>query len=172
MLQTDRLAIFDVDGTLADNYERVEKFLNKKPKDYDGYYANVLDDPPIKIMCDLLCSMYVSGEFDIQVWTSRRMDCQTQTIKWLKEYCAPFTIEPLMDNRARTSVSHNVGLRMRPMEGGNKEPDYKLKGRWLACVRDWYGYTDILAFDDRQRVVDMYDQAGIRVLQPATGGDF
>ena len=137
--------IFDIDGTLADCSHRLHH-IQKQPKDWTAFFAEVLDDEPIPHVVALAKSLAERHEI---VFVSGRSDqCRGQTELWL---CRHAFFAPLFMRRA-----------------GDHRDDDVVKIEILAEVRA-AGYEPIMAFDDRDRVVAAWRAAGIPCAQVAPG---
>ncbi|MGI5460113.1 LNS2 domain-containing protein [Streptomyces sp. CA-249302] len=81
---TDRrarpIAVFDLDNTLADTGHR-QRFLERKPRDWDGFFAAAPDDPPIPEGVAL--ALESAEECEIVYLTGRPERCRRDTLDWL-----------------------------------------------------------------------------------------
>lgn len=152
--------LFDLDGTLADLTHRLHHISGEfdaqgmtKPKNWDAFFAGCVDDKPIPHMWELLNDLYTVGV--IIVYVSGRSDqVRAETEEWLDQHNFPLP-----------GVGKNK-LYMRT--AGDHRPDHQVKGELLdRILAD--GYTPIMAFDDRQQVVDMWRKRGIPCAQVAEG---
>lgn len=144
--------IFDIDGTLANGDHR--KHLIEVPegtkKDWDGYFALCKYDAPIPHMvklCQILAShgrvLFVSGR------TAPTFD---DTLVWLR---------------------HHVGEWVWPTDiymraPGDHRDDSIVKIEILKALQS-AGFQIDMAFDDRNRVVKAWREAGIPCAQVAEG---
>ena len=139
--------IIDIDGTIANGDHRLHH-IQKDPKDWDTYFLACDADARIEHMWQLVTAIavtqaaiiYVSGRSDI---------CREQTENWLDRHGFPCD-----------------ELYMRKQ--GDHRNDDVLKIEMLARVRA-DGYEPIMAFDDRNRVVKAWRDAGIPCAQVAEG---
>ncbi|MCX5603064.1 hypothetical protein OOK29_33505 [Streptomyces phaeochromogenes] len=74
------LAVFDLDGTLADTAHR-QKFLERKPRDWDAFFAAAPDDPPLAEGVAL--ALEHARECEILYLTGRPERCRKDTEAWL-----------------------------------------------------------------------------------------
>ncbi|MCX4831602.1 hypothetical protein OHA73_03805 [Streptomyces sp. NBC_00483] len=74
------LAVFDLDGTLADTAHR-QRFLERRPRDWDAFFAAAPHDPPLAEGIALVLS-YVA-ECDVVYLTGRPERCRADTAAWL-----------------------------------------------------------------------------------------
>jgi phosphoglycolate phosphatase-like HAD superfamily hydrolase len=74
------LAVFDLDNTLADTAHR-QRFLETKPRDWDGFFAAAPQDPPItEGIAQVLES---ARECEVVYLTGRPERCRRDTLDWL-----------------------------------------------------------------------------------------
>lgn len=143
-----RCYLFDIDGTLADLTHRLPH-IQKKPKDWDAFFAACLDDKPITHVVELARTL--SYEEDIVFVSGRSNRVQHQTVRWLSDQGLPV---------------HSTRLFMR--RDGDHRPDHLVKAELLIAIRE-AGWEPIMAFDDRDQVVKMWRAAGIPCAQVAEG---
>ncbi|MER7664284.1 hypothetical protein [Streptomyces sp. NPDC096193] len=74
------LAVFDLDGTLADSGHR-ERFLERRPRDWNAFFAAAPKDPPLSEGVEL-CLRFAE-ECDIVYLTGRPERCRKDTLAWL-----------------------------------------------------------------------------------------
>lgn len=74
------LAVFDLDNTLADTAHR-QRFLQSRPKDWDGFFAAAPQDPPLAEGVAL--AVESAQECDIVYLTGRPERCRADTLEWL-----------------------------------------------------------------------------------------
>lgn len=150
------IVIFDIDGTLTNIEHRLCYIKDpREPNstagwrpDWDAFHAACVDDAPIPEIVAVARALHEAGHVLFAV--SGRMDtvrCQTRA--WLETQRIFFD-----------------ALYMR-IEGDYR-PDYEVKREFLWAIRA-AGCNPILAFDDRQQVVDMWRSEGVRCCQVAPG---
>ena len=146
--------LMDIDGTLADATHRLHH-IKGEVKDWDTFFDKCVDDPPIEHMvtlCRILARyhtvVFVSGRSS-RVWK--------QTLEWLRRHGCITDDQPYNDR---------LTLYMR--QEGDHRPDDVVKGELLERIMH-DGYKPLMAFDDRQRVVDMWRRLGIPCAQVAEG---
>jgi phosphoglycolate phosphatase-like HAD superfamily hydrolase len=149
--------LFDLDGTLCDiehrlHFIRAPELVGSigqdeafKP-DWDAFFDACGMDSPIEHMVGLARllkhdSIYISGRSD---------RVQSKTTAWLQLY----------------GLIPCQGLYMR--KHGDHRPDHVVKLELLGKIKD-DGFTPIMAFDDRQQVVDMWRTNGVPCAQVAEG---
>ncbi|MEV7792080.1 hypothetical protein [Streptomyces sp. NPDC087512] len=74
------LAVFDLDNTLAGTAHR-QHFLERRPRDWDGFFAAAPDDPPLPRGVEL--ARESAGECEIVYLTGRPERCRRDTLAWL-----------------------------------------------------------------------------------------
>ena len=142
-----KIAVFDIDGTLSDNSHRT-KWVEQRPKDWNRYNATMHLDTPIPEMVDLARSLR-DGGYTIVLCTGRSLDHYGTTCNWM------------LDNRIKYDW-----LFMR--NAGDRRPDTVVKVELLNQIRERIGPPTVW-FDDRDGVVKVLREEGVRVLQVAPG---
>ncbi|WP_432193965.1 LNS2 domain-containing protein [Streptomyces sp. bgisy027] len=80
------LAVFDLDNTLADTAHR-QRFLERKPRDWDAFFAAAPQDPPIE---EGVAMARASGaECEVVYLTGRPERCRRDTLDWLLAHGLP-----------------------------------------------------------------------------------
>ncbi|NEA99130.1 HAD family acid phosphatase [Streptomyces sp. SID13726] len=74
------IAVFDLDNTLADTAHR-QRFLERAPRDWDGFFAAAPHDPPIPEGIALVLES--AEECEIVYLTGRPERCRRDTLAWL-----------------------------------------------------------------------------------------
>ncbi|MEU3841223.1 hypothetical protein AB0E88_14470 [Streptomyces sp. NPDC028635] len=80
------LAVFDLDNTLADTAHR-QRFLERRPKDWDGFFAAAPEDPPLAEGVAL--AVECAKECEVVYLTGRPERCRADTLDWLAEHGLP-----------------------------------------------------------------------------------
>ncbi|MFJ7074106.1 hypothetical protein [Streptomyces sp. NPDC098781] len=80
------LAVFDLDNTLADTAHR-QHFLERTPRDWDGFFAAAPQDPPIEEGVALVRES--AEECEIRYLTGRPERCRRDTLDWLAAHGLP-----------------------------------------------------------------------------------
>lgn len=137
--------IFDIDGTIA-NCDHRRHFVSNGNSDWDSFRDHTVNDTPIQWVCDIAKAFHTAGHGVIFV--SARDNAQRDVTK--------------------NQITDWIGITdpilfMRP--DGDTTPDDVFKRGVLDIVRDHIGCDPDLVFDDRNRVVDMWRDAGIPVFQ-------
>ncbi|MGW2830838.1 phosphatase domain-containing protein [Streptomyces sp. NPDC001286] len=135
------LAVFDLDNTLADTAHR-QRFLERKPRDWDGFFAAAPDDPPIAEGIEL--ALESAKECEVVYLTGRPERCRRDTLDWL-------AAQGLPDGR----------LHMR--RNDDRRPARRTK---LETLRRLARTREIRLFvDDDELVCDDAERAGLRVVR-------
>ncbi|MEU1195018.1 hypothetical protein ABZ446_02190 [Streptomyces sp. NPDC005813] len=74
------LAVFDLDGTLADSAHR-QRFLERTPRDWDAFFAAAPQDPPLPEGITL--ALESARECEVVYLTGRPERCRRDTVDWL-----------------------------------------------------------------------------------------
>ncbi|KOG34213.1 phosphatase domain-containing protein [Streptomyces resistomycificus] len=74
------LAVFDLDNTLADTAHR-QRFLERKPRDWDAFFAAAPHDPPIAE--GIALAKESARECEVVYLTGRPERCRRDTLDWL-----------------------------------------------------------------------------------------
>ena len=78
--RTRPLAVFDLDGTLADSAHR-QRFLERKPRDWAAFFAAAPQDPPLAEGVAL--ALKSAEECEVVYLTGRPERCRRDTVDWL-----------------------------------------------------------------------------------------
>lgn len=142
-----KIVLVDMDGTLADCEHR-RHFVTQKPKDWKGFYAGCIADPPVPIVHRWVQEIARDPEFAICIVSGRPLDmCGAQTEQWL--------------------ALHSVQYRHLFMRnGGDFREDYRVKQEILDRLPK---QQVAFVLDDRDQVVEMWKRNGLRVIQVAEG---
>lgn len=142
-----RTYIFDIDNTIANNSKRIHH-LHQKPKNWDAWYKESQHDTPYWEIIELM-DLAVSHDIKVVLCTGRDEFCRDDTVNWLADHDIPYD-----------------KLYMRPL--GDRRDDSVVKRDLLKQIRE-DGYDPVLVFEDRDRVVQMWRDEGLRCLQVAPG---
>jgi phosphoglycolate phosphatase-like HAD superfamily hydrolase len=87
VIDNDRpLAVFDLDNTLADTAHR-QRFLERKPLDWNGFFAAAPQDPPLAEGVAL--ARESARECEVLYLTGRPERCRRDTVDWLAAHGLP-----------------------------------------------------------------------------------
>jgi phosphoglycolate phosphatase-like HAD superfamily hydrolase len=82
-----RVAVFDIDGVLADVRHRLHHIESRR-RDWDGFFASVSKDPALVEGCQAAHRAVESGLALIYL-TGRPERCRLDTVQWLGEHGLP-----------------------------------------------------------------------------------
>ena len=135
------LAVFDIDGVLADVRHRVHHIEGAR-KDWDAFFAGAAADPPLAE--GLLLAAESAKDCDVAYVTGRPERCRSDTLAWLARHGLPEgRLEMRREGDRRPAVTAKSGLLARVA-----------KGRVVAAV-----------VDDDPAVCRAYERAGYRVIR-------
>lgn len=135
------LAVFDLDGTLADTAHR-QRFLRRRPRDWNAFFAAAPADPPLAEGVAL--ALRSAAECEIVYLTGRPERCREDTLAWLDLHGLP-----------------EGKLWMRP--DGDRRPARHTK---LELLRRIAGGREVRHLvDDDELVCDACEQAGFPVVR-------
>ncbi|MFJ4685305.1 hypothetical protein ACIQNG_09210 [Streptomyces sp. NPDC091377] len=80
------LAVFDLDGTLADTAHR-QRFLEARPRDWEGFFAAAPQDPPLAEGVALAAAS--AEECEVVYLTGRPERCRRDSLAWLSAHGLP-----------------------------------------------------------------------------------
>lgn len=148
----NKVILCDVDGTLANGQHR-QHYLSIKPKNWKAFIKASPLDPPYEDIVWLVKTLYEANN-TILIVTARSEDEREVTTKWLDE------VAGLKD----------VYVKMYMRESGDYRDDSIVKKEILDTIR-LEGYDPYMVLDDRNKVVNMWRDVGVRCLQ-VQNGDF
>jgi predicted kinase len=134
------LAVFDLDGTLADVRHRLHH-LNRRPRYWNAFFAAAPDDPPLTE--GLRLALAGATRCEIAYVTGRPENCRKDTADWL----------------ARHGLPHG---RLLMRAEGDHRPARTAKPELLRRLA--HDHPIAVAVDDDPQVCDAYESAGFRVL--------
>lgn len=149
--------ICDLDGTLCDVTHRRHFVRREGRKDWQGFFAGMVDDTPNKWCADLLKSM--SKDYTVVYCSGRPDNWRPHTVEWLKKF-------DLFD--FRNSANPDFHLYMRSRQDSRQDNIVK------EIILDFEILTRFKPYfmiDDRKQVVDMWRSRGYTCLQ-CDEGDF
>jgi acid phosphatase class B len=151
-MKTKRTLVCDLDGTIADNKNR-QQYLRNGPKNWKAYNAAMADDGVYWDIVNLV-QMYHDAGWTIVFVTAREGSpkIKEMTMDWLT-------------NKAKV-----IHLGDKVVFRGDKDyrDDSVVKKEILDTLRS-EGYDVQIALDDRDRVVAMWRENGVRCLQVQPG---
>ena len=139
----NKVWVFDIDGTLADNDHR--QHLLEGKKDWDAFFALQHKDEPYQPVLDVLHALANDRPGDeVIIVTARDERFREETLEWLNRHI------PWMSNDK---------MYMRPL--GHRGDDDKLK---VQIIKTWLqrhpAYKVGAIFDDRHRIIDAFREEG------------
>ena len=160
--------IFDLDGTIADIEIRRKKSIKPNGKmDWDIFFHpdNIKYDKPIPAIVNLI-QTYEDKAYKIVIFSGRNDRSWKETKDWLKTHNVPHDLLVMRPDKFKSKSS--------PVADGNPAtgdmrfmPDEILKKKMLD---EFVDIDDVLfVVDDRNKVVEMWRELGLVVLQPAPG---
>lgn len=135
------LAVFDVDGVLADVRHRLHH-VEGRPKDWDAFFAAAVDDPPLHQGVAL--AQESAKDCEVVYVTGRPERCRRDTLAWFAEHGLP---------EGRLSMRRPRDFR----------PARVAKLDLLRSISA--DRTVAVVVDDDLQVCDAYEAAGYRVLR-------
>jgi hypothetical protein len=146
----DNIAIFDIDGCIADDLWRRKRIPEgaSTSADYDAYHALCDSDAKLAAGASILQERIDNGDF-IVFCTARPIKVAAKTCDWIKRM---FGIEPQAD----------FMILMRKDDDNRSALDVKSEMvGWMRGYEKESGRTIFAAYDDRQDIVAMYGASGI-----------
>ena len=138
---TRPLAVFDIDGVLADVRHRLHH-VARPPKDWDAFFAAAPDDPPLPQGVAL--AVESAKDCEVVYVTGRPERCRADTLEWFDRHALP-----------PGELSMRSGRDRRPARLAKPELLRRLaSGRVVAVV-----------VDDDVEVCRAYEQAGFPVIR-------
>ncbi|GAA2392453.1 hypothetical protein GCM10010420_16280 [Streptomyces glaucosporus] len=135
------LAVFDLDGTLADVRHRLHH-IEGRPRDWDAFFAAAPRDPPLAEGVAL--ALESAEEHEVVYVTGRPERCRHDTLRWLDRHGLP-------------------AGRLLMRGGGDRRPARVTKPELLRrLARD---RAVALVVDDDEQVCDAYENAGFPVVR-------
>ncbi|WP_411147633.1 hypothetical protein [Streptomyces sp. A30] len=143
------LAVFDLDNTLADTAHR-QRFLETKPRDWDGFFAAAPQDPPIAEGIALV--LQSARECEVVYLTGRPERCRRDTLAWLAAQGLP---------EGRVYMRRDAGR-----EGGGRGDRRPARRTKLEILRRLARTREIrVLVDDDELVCEDAERAGFRVVR-------
>jgi hypothetical protein len=143
-----KLFVFDIDGTLANIEHRREHVQNGR-RNWKRFNEKMVDDTPYDDIVFLARTFSALGH-PVVIASGRGEEDREKTENWLHAYSVQY-----------------LKLYMRPAKDNRK--DSIIKREILDDIRKDFGVDPFMVFDDRNQVVDMWRENGIRCCQVAPG---
>lgn len=151
MTRRNQAFIFDLDGTIADCEHR-RHFIATKPKNWPAFFAGIPHDPVIEWVAATARKTYAIGQKDVIIVTARHEGCRENTEAWLQKHGIRYHaiyFRALKDNRDDTIVKSEI------------------LDQVLAD-----GYKPVLVYDDRPKVLRMWNERGLVTVDCGEGVEF
>lgn len=167
--------IFDIDGTLADNYARMDAITRKRAErlgvtiedlrtqhlpwtaeDWQAFHAQVASDKPIAAVCSIVSSLVYTRHLEPLFVTGRMELCRNDTVEWLWGLAVGRGVRGWLHEDYVTDH-----LFMRP--AGDHRPGAEMKEDILDNHILPRGYKPVLAFEDDPKISEMWRRRGILV---------
>lgn len=148
------LYIFDLDGTLA-LCEHRKHYLDQKdnPRRWRSFYAECDKDAP---NAPVIATMERLRAFaDIWIFSGRSEEVRDKTVAWLCQHTG--------------FMSYQLETCLTMRDEDDHRPDDELKREWLDLMLVDDRQRLAAVFDDRDRVVKMWRDAGVTCFQVAPG---
>ena len=143
-----KVIIFDIDGTVANCTHR-QVHVQKKPKRWDLFNKGIPHDTPHDDIIWLFRLLADEPDTTMLIASGRGEENRTETEVWL------------MDNNI-------IYKKLYMRRAKDSRPDNIVKCEILNQIREEFG-EPYMVFDDRNQVVDMWRENGVRCLQVAPG---
>ena len=144
--------IFDLDGTLCDVTHR-RHHVTTRPKDWKAWHAGIALDTPHEPVLRVLKGVEWACSGDVVLVSGRSEDYRAETKAWLYKH-----------HIDRSSYKH---LLMR--KSGDHRADDIIKSEIADQLENEMGYRIVGVFDDRPRVLRMWQQRGIFTFDVGQG---
>lgn len=145
----NKVIVFDIDGTVANNNHRVH-WVKNKPKNWAAYNAKMLLDQRYDDIFHLYQLFCVDPNNILIFCSGREAVFYKETTEWLE----------------KNEFVNYKELYMRPQK--DYRSDDIVKVELLRHIENDWG-KPFLWFDDRERVVNAIRREGVRVLQVSEG---
>jgi hypothetical protein len=158
-----KVIVFDIDGTLANIEHRREHVMNGR-RNWKSFNAKMVDDTPFEDM-NWLVNLFATDPAVVMVLASGRgEEDREKTQDWIRGFVSNW-VSPATKNPPGRVVFEK--LYMRPARDNRK--DSIIKKEILDQIVADYGVKPFMVFDDRNQVVNMWRENGVRCLQVAPG---
>ena len=141
------LAVFDIDGVLADVRHRLHH-VERKPKHWDAFFDAAVDDPPLPQGVAL--AQESAKDCEVVYVTGRPERCRADTLEWFARHGLP-----------QGQLSMRRPRDFRPARVAKLDLLRRLAGERTVAV----------VVDDDEQVCDAYEAAGFRVLRASWMGE-
>lgn len=149
------LYIFDLDGTLAliEHRRRIIEDPSKDDSKWRRFYAACDKDEPNTAVIAVMESLRRFA--DVWIYSGRSDEVRDKTVAWLTKHTS--------------FLAHDLDTVLMMRAEGDYTADDVLKRQWLDQMLVDDRRRLVATFDDRDRVVKMWRDAGVTCLQVAPG---
>jgi phosphoglycolate phosphatase-like HAD superfamily hydrolase len=160
--------IFDIDGTIAD-IEHRRHFVASKPKNWGAFNRNMIHDTPHSDIIGLMGILWAQGNM-ILIASGRGEESREVTETWLKHQNIYLNQDDLKRDWRKGNIEYVAAFyeQLYMRKAGDYRADNIVKSEILDQMHA-DGYDPTMAFDDRDQVVKMWRERGLRCLQVAQG---
>ncbi|MDC2963450.1 polynucleotide kinase [Gammaproteobacteria bacterium] len=137
--------IVDLDGTIADIEHRLH-FVQKEPKDWDGFFNACVNDKPFRDVIELVRRLALSG-LHIKILSGRSETVKKETLEWIDKFC---------------DFSYSLSMR----KARDHRPDWVVKKEMVLALGLTPGKV-LCVIDDRKSLVAFWRKMGYTCLQTA-----
>lgn len=145
------IVIFDIDGTIADCEHR-RHFVTGEKQDWKSFFYNIPYDTVIEHVVTILELFYKEG-YTILLMSGRDETTRTDTEEWLEEHAINY---------------HGLFMRAAGDSRDDTIVKKELFEQHLAGSKD----NILLVVDDRPKVIRMWRELGLKVLDCGDGVEF
>ena len=137
--------ILDLDDTLADARRRMPLW-----GDWDAFYKDAINDPPIEEMCNL--ARLLTQCYGVTIITAREEKYRDMTERWL----------------AKHRINYNKLIMRREEDRKVKSPEFKIQAA-IEHIGPNFAERIALVIDDREDVLANFRVHGVVTLQATYG---
>lgn len=141
--------IFDLDGTLADCEHRV-KHVRDGNRNWAAFHAGIPDDGVMEPVAMIYRTMVANPDMRVFLLTGRNESDREITENWLYKH--------------KLTGYDALHMKQKP-----HMKDTEQKGAVLDMLVHTYGQMPVAVFEDRPRVVKMWNERGVFVFDVAQG---
>lgn len=147
-----KYVLFDIDGTLADLSHRTP-LVRTKPKNWPEFFRRIPQDKMIWPVFAVLQAMSYTG-YEVILVSGRGEESRKDTEEWLRKHNVPYS-----------------ELLMRPEKDYRGDEIVKLELLNRKFSEDERKFI-VGVFDDRPKVIRMWQSIGLKVFNVGTGEEF
>lgn len=161
-----KVIVFDIDGTVA-NIEHRRVHIQNGRRNWPAFNREMVNDTPHEDIMWLLAVLAQQNDVKIVSASGRGEEDRRKTENWLNANgLYEENSEQVPEDSSLIQVLYQK-LYMRPARDSRK--DSIIKREILDQIVVDFGCKPFMVFDDRNQVVDMWRENGIRCLQVAPG---